>query len=212
MDIEHFFDTVPQSRIDRVIRKLSFLRFYKIKKATTIDGKLPTGAPTSPYIANACMIDIDLEISKFCEEKSIEYSRYMDDMFFSADTKEVLKETEDFVDKLLAKNSMNLNRKKIKYVSDNKKQVIMGILVNKELPCLTNEAKRKIRAILHAYMCGKTTDEQYVAGYLSYVYSVDSEYFIKLGEYYEKFKKKYSLPSEKRRIIGKIFGCNLKKV
>ncbi len=212
MDIEHFFDSVPKSRIDNVIRKLSFFGFNKIKKATTISNKLPAGACTSSHIANACMIDIDRDILKFCTAKSIKYSRYMDDLFFSADNKDVLNSTEEFVKTLLAKNSMKINQNKVKYVSANKKQVIMGLLVNKDFPCLTKETKRKIRAILHGYMCGKTDDERYVAGYLSYVYNVDPEYFIRLSQYYKHYKEKYSVPAERRRIIGKILNCNLRKI
>ena len=72
---------------------------------------------------------------------------------YSALTKNV-----KFVEELLADNSLKINKNKIKYVSDNKKQVIMGLLVNKEEPCLIKETKRKIRSVLHKYMTGKTKD------------------------------------------------------
>ena len=149
MDITHFFDSVPEYRIDKVLEKVSYFPFEETKMATTLNYKLPTGACTSPHIANAAIKDIDEEILNFCQKHSVKYSRYMDDMFFSADNKNDLKLVENFVQDILSKNAMTINKDKTKYVSDNKKQVILGILVNKDTCCLPKETKRKIRSVLH---------------------------------------------------------------
>lgn len=58
MDIKDFYNSVPYSDIEKFIRKVC----TKIKNAdtnyylnlVTVDKKLPTGAPTSAHIANAC--------------------------------------------------------------------------------------------------------------------------------------------------------------
>ena len=210
IDIKHFVDTIPASRIDKVLEKISQkyekFAFDELKMATTVYEQLPTGACTSPHIANAAIKDIDEAISDFCQKHSVKYSRYMDDMFFSADSKDTLKLAENIVQDILSKNSMSINKDKIKYVSDNKKQVILGVLVNKETCCLPKETKRKIRAVLHNYMCGKSDNENYVIGHLSYVFSVDKSYFKILNKYYLDYKKKYNTPKDKIRLIGKIFN------
>jgi tetratricopeptide (TPR) repeat protein len=210
IDIKHFFDTIPVSRIDKVLEELSQksekYSFDELKMATTVYEHLPTGACTSPHIANAAIKDIDENILKFCQKYSIRYSRYMDDMFFSADNKDYLKLAENFVQDILSKNAMEINQSKTKYVSDNKKQVILGVLVNKENCCLPKETKRKIRAILHNYMCGKIDNENYIVGYLSYVFSVDKPYFKILNKYYTNYKKKYNTPKDKIKLIGRIFN------
>ena len=209
MDIKHFFDSIPASRIDKVLEKVSQryenYSFDELKMATTVHEQLPTGACTSPHIANAAIKDIDEEILNFCQKHSVKYSRYMDDMFFSADNKNDLKMAENFVQDILSKNAMTINKDKTKYVSDNKKQVILGILVNKETCCLPKETKRKIRAVLHNYMCGKSDNEYRVFGYLSYVFNVDKAYFTILNKYYLTYKNKYNTPKNKIRLIGKVF-------
>ncbi|TBT09895.1 RNA-directed DNA polymerase, partial [Vibrio parahaemolyticus] len=45
--------------------------------------ELSIGAPSSPVISNLVMKELDQEIIHFCEEKSIAYSRYADDLTFS---------------------------------------------------------------------------------------------------------------------------------
>lgn len=234
MDIEHFYDTVPISKIEKVLKVFTegskkplspigkiiayFIRSYgkynfkEIKSVTTVDNKLPTGALTSPYIANACMKEIDEEIIDYCKARNIKYSRYMDDLFFSSNKKDDLISAEKFVKNLLSKSDMKVNPEKTKYISDNKKQIIMGILVNKEKSCLPKETKRKIRSILHKYMTQQINDESYVLGYLSYVFDTDKEYFKTLNTYYSNYKNKYNTPKDKIKQIGRIFNRKLRKI
>ena len=216
MDIERFYESIPVEKILEVLNiiseKTALFTTNELKERTIVHNILPTGAPTSAHIANACMESIDKKIEKECKAQGIEYSRYMDDLFFSSSNKTDLKKIENFVRNLLLENKMQINDDKVKYVSQNKKQIIMGILVNKKKACLPKETKRKIRAVLHQYMSGKTNDENYVAGYLSYVFSVDKEYFKILNKNYCLYKKKYSIDSSKIRIIGKLFNHNLRKI
>ena len=216
MDIKHFYESIPTSALLKVLNeiagKTSLFPFEKLKETTLVNNILPTGAATSAHIANACMKNIDKEIEKNCKALNIIYSRYMDDLFFSAQNKADLQRIEIFVSDLLKQNQLELNKDKIKYISQNKKQVIMGILVNKDKTCLPNNTKRIIKAILHQYMVGKITDENYVAGYLSYVFSIDKEYFKTLNRYYWLYKKKYNIEKSKIRIIGKLFNYNLRKI
>ena len=57
---------------------------------TTVEGKLPTGAPTSAHIANACFSPIDKRIRDYSRMLGVDYSRYMDDLTFSCDDKYLL--------------------------------------------------------------------------------------------------------------------------
>ena len=49
------------------------------------DNKLPQGAPTSGYISNIVMREFDEKIGRYCNQNSICYTRYSDDMSFSGD-------------------------------------------------------------------------------------------------------------------------------
>ena len=216
MDIQHFYESLPIELILDILTKFSqkttLYTFEELKKYTIVNDILPTGAVTSAHLANACMKSIDKKIEQLCEKQDVEFSRYMDDLFFSANNKSDLQKTEIFVRELLAKYHLQINDDKVKYVSQNKKQVIMGILVNKKKTCLPKETKRKVRAVLHQYITGKITNENFVAGYLSYVFDVDKDYFKTLNKYYWAYKKKYPVEVSRIKIIGKIFNHNMRKL
>ena len=67
MDIKSFYDSVPSYEIQRVVSKVcrrinQYNNSLSYLSLVTINGKLPTGAPTSPHIANACFKGIDKEV------------------------------------------------------------------------------------------------------------------------------------------------------
>ena len=201
-DIKNFYESVPYEFIEKVVRnackkiKLADINFYLM--ISTVDKKLPTGAATSAHIANACFKPVDERIKNYCKTFGVNYSRYMDDMTFSCDEKIYLKMVEEFLNKTLAEFGFSLNKKKTRYISRNKRQEVLGLVVNNDKAGLSKDFKRKIRAMIHSYCifktCGaKAVDLKYRAwgnpqiqqlmGYLSYIKSVDKEFYIKLEKY-----------------------------
>lgn len=155
MDIKDFYGSVPYEYIEKVVKNTC----KKIKNAdinyylmiTTVEGKLPTGAPTSAHIANACFSPIDKRIRDYSLMFGVDYSRYMDDLTFSCDDKYLLNIIEKFVQKTLVYFGYKLNDKKTKYISDNKQQNVLGVVVNNKDVRLPKKLRRKLRAILHSY-------------------------------------------------------------
>ena len=168
----------------------------------TINGKLPTGAPTSPYIANLLLKDFDYDIQEFCYKYGVAYSRYMDDLFFSTDNPqyilslvelEVLRQIKDFY--------FELNVPKIKYISSNKRQQVLGLGVNNKKPILTKENKRKYRAYFYNLISPIQFNrqkhfkdkEKEILGHLAYIKSVDGEYYVKIKFYIFNLLVKFNL-------------------
>ena len=91
MDIKNFYGSVPYPFIEQVIKnvckriKNADINYYLM--ITTVDDKLPTGAPTSAHIANACFSSVDKRIKDYANMLGVNYSRYMDDLTFSCDDK-----------------------------------------------------------------------------------------------------------------------------
>lgn len=52
----------------------------------TIDGALALGLPTSPTIANAICLDLDVSLQELAQQTGSVFSRYADDISFSSDT------------------------------------------------------------------------------------------------------------------------------
>lgn len=198
LDIKDFYGSVPYEHIKQVMNNVA-LRINNVDanyylRMTTVNEKLPTGAPTSAHIANACFQPLDNFIRTYCNNFGINYSRYMDDMTFSADEKFYLNMAEKYVTRLLTGNGYCLNKKKTKYISDNKQQNVLGLVVNGDRVRLSKEFKRKIRAMIHSYTLSKSQTSQIdikhrdwgeekiakLKGYLAFIKQVDYDFYIKI--------------------------------
>ena len=128
----------------------------------------------------------------------VNYSRYMDDLTFSCDDKCFLNLVEKYVTKTLENFGYKLNERKTKYISDNKQQNVLGVIVNNKDVRLPKKLRRKLRAALHNYSIFKssgakqidlkyrTWSEQSIArlkGYLAYAKQVDTKTYGKLIKY-----------------------------
>ena len=149
LDIEGFFDHIWYSQVkDKVFNQekysepirvlLTMLCYYK--------DSLPQGAPTSPAITNIIMYDFDETVGAFCNEKSIAYTRYCDDMTFSGDFDE--KEVISFVKNELSKLGLHLKNRKTSVIPATKRQRVTGIVVNEKVN-VAKEYKKKIRQELY---------------------------------------------------------------
>jgi hypothetical protein len=83
---EFIDDDKTQTLIDAFINLVS----YKVPDDSPNEdfrGKqiLPMGFVTSPVVSNIIFRKIDIQIQKFCAERSIIYTRYADDMLFSSE-------------------------------------------------------------------------------------------------------------------------------
>lgn len=127
--VEHYFTKLGYGK-DVVMYLSSICTYSKIKEGS--DRFLPQGAPTSPYLSNLILKSFDEDVAKFCQNKSIKYTRYADDMSFSGDNVE--KETLiAFVKSKLSSFNLRLNEDKINFMKHNVPQIISGVIVNKKL-------------------------------------------------------------------------------
>lgn len=85
-DISNFFPSILCPRV----RKLFIRKGCRgevadaLTRLCTHRHHLALGLVTSPIIANELMRSVDLEIERFCEERDLSYSRFMDDITISA--------------------------------------------------------------------------------------------------------------------------------
>lgn len=155
LDISHFFDSITDDSVYLVFKqfRLSVPATSLLTHLCTYKGKLPQGAPTSPYIANLVMKHFDEKLGKWCKERNITYTRYCDDMTFSGDKTSVRKSKIIVKVKVLLNNmEMKLNDKKTIFISSSQQQRVTGIVVN-EKPAIPREIRRSIRQ--EVYYCTK---------------------------------------------------------
>ena len=114
-------------------------------------GSLPQGAPTSPFISNIYMRRFDTQIEKLLRQyisDDILYTRYVDDLTFSSNSRAV-ERVIPIVRGKLKSLRLEINDDKTKFMSPSQRQEITGINVNSGRPTIGKAYRRKVRAIVH---------------------------------------------------------------
>lgn len=192
IDIKDFFPSISQKQVFESLNEHFSDKDFAIKiaKLCTYKRRLPQGAPTSPMLSNLVFKKIDDEIMRYCNSESINYSRYADDLSFSSDNKNSLQFAYKFVSELLYNNGFNVNSKKTRYLSGKGNMSVTGININMGKPKVSSKLKKQVRAELHHYIIkGKKTNLKSLAGYISFISSIEDDYSEKIKTYINKLKK-----------------------
>jgi len=147
---------------------------------------LSIGAPTSPMLSNILMRDFDQRVSTFCNAREVTYTRYADDLSFSADNSDQLALVEEFVSDLCSRLKspvLTINREKTVRVSKRDARRVTGlVLTNDSKVSLGREEKRQIRAWVHHFVTNRLEADQVprLRGMLNYVNSVEPAFLRRL--------------------------------
>lgn len=176
IDLENFFPSVTFPRI----RGLLMAKPYELLPNTAsiiahlacLEGALPQGAPTSPVISNMICASLDRQLQKLAADNRSVYTRYADDITFSfLGPAELLPADIVVVDrsswrsyyqdmevgaelrKIIESNGFCINEKKTRLQSNNRKQVVTGLVVNKKVN-VDRRFIRKTSAMIHSVEVG----------------------------------------------------------
>lgn len=118
---------------------------------------LSVGAPSSPLLSNAILYEFDSRIEYWCQERSIIYTRYADDLTFSTNEKGACSEIHKFlVDSLIDFDCpvLRLNDKKTIHSSKRFQRRVTGLIINNDgMVSLGRGRKREISAMIHKFRC-----------------------------------------------------------
>lgn len=169
-DLKDFFPSVTFPRVKGVFQQLG----YSPAAATVLallctecprsrvnyDGRelyvatgprgLPQGACTSPALSNLVARGMDNRLTAFAKRLGWTYTRYADDLTFSADG-EATGQTARLLTgmrHIVAEENFTVNEKKTRVQRPKTRQTVTGIVVNKR-PNVSRETVRRLRAILH---------------------------------------------------------------
>ena len=101
MDCEGFFPSIKEADMRAFIQDRP--TFFDGWTAFDIDifcmivfkqSRLTIGAPTSPAISNVLCFDLDSSLAALCAKRGVTYTRYADDLFFSAVQPNILRPLE----------------------------------------------------------------------------------------------------------------------
>lgn len=129
-------------------------RFEKIKSYQSLYlGHLPQGAPTSPMLANLSMQTFDEAIALIANNYDLIYTRYADDLTLSTDSEKFSRKKSclviEKIYKKLRQFGFQPNLTKTRISTPGARKVVLGVLVDGNVPRLTKSYRDIIRQHLY---------------------------------------------------------------
>jgi RNA-directed DNA polymerase len=111
---------------------------------------LPTGAPTSPALANLLCYSLDRRLAGLAERFDATYTRYVDDLVFSGGPELEARSRRflHFIDMIARAEGFAVNSRKSLVMSQSGRQALLGTVIN-DHPTLARPERDALRAILH---------------------------------------------------------------
>ncbi|KQP40052.1 DNA polymerase [Methylobacterium sp. Leaf104] len=170
LDLKDFFPSLDYRRIKGKFRGLGYaepvatvlalLCTEPDVDAVEIDGqqlyaargprRLPQGAPTSPALTNLVCTRLDARLSGLARSLGFAYTRYADDMTFSASGEAAAKVGPllKYVHEIVAKEGFTVHPDKTRVMRRGRHQEVTGLTVNERV-AVPRETLRRFRALLH---------------------------------------------------------------
>ncbi len=161
MDLEDFFPTITFERVLGMFKSFGYSGYVSSLLAMictycermkmeikgeelyvkTTDRILPQGSPASPMVTNIICRNLDNRLQGLATKYNFTYSRYADDISFSFNKDNPILSNENninigkilgIISKIIQEEGFNINYKKTKFLRQNNRQAITGIVVNND--------------------------------------------------------------------------------
>ncbi len=203
VDIENFFHNIPDSRVQRVFELVGYskptARF--LMSLCAYFHHLPQGGVTSPALSNLVSLRLDARLSGLMSRRNIVFTRYADDMTFSANSPRALIKALRSIRRIVLSEGFLLNEPKTRVLGPRCQCAITGLIKNASEPRfgIGRKKKVKMRAVMHGLVSGKRVDPKYptteaVEGWLNFVKGTDKISHRQMSEYWKRLREKYPIP------------------
>ncbi len=143
--------------------------------------QLTIGAPSSPGLSNALCFELDKQLVALAAEVGALYSRYADDLFFSAVERDCLWEVPDRVSALLdaldCPGNLRLNPAKTRHSSKKGRRQVTGLVLSSDDTVrIGRHRKRFIRGLIHRWGTLSGEERSHLAGLLAFAIDVEPDF------------------------------------
>jgi len=156
IDLEDFFPSVEEGHVRQALvnEGIAGAIAREIAGLCTMEGHLPQGAPTSPFLSNLVFKPLDYRLAGLArkwddEFKMISYTRYSDDLIFSGNYPR-LNLIIHPVREILTEAGFTINRKKTRVLRSSNRQAVTGVVVN-AIPNVGRDLRHRLRGMLHRF-------------------------------------------------------------
>lgn len=152
--------------------------------------RLSIGAPSSPMLSNILMAEFDELVTQAVAQDHVTYTRYADDLTFSAPRTGYLVNVKKDVARVIRSlrfPKLDINSKKTVYATAKYHREITGlVLANDGRVTVGRDYKRTVSAMVHRFRTKGMTDgdTQMLAGKLAYISSVEPNFLRTIADKY----------------------------
>ncbi|HAX77896.1 MAG TPA: RNA-dependent DNA polymerase [Cyanobacteria bacterium UBA11372] len=221
-DLKDFFPSISYQRIKGIFRSFGYseaaatifglLCTEPDIETVELDGKtyyvalserhLPQGAPTSPALTNILCRRLDRRLSGMAENLGFVYTRYADDLTFSASGENlrhicnILRRTESIV----AHEGLAINEEKTRILRKSGQQEVTGVVVN-EKTNVSRKTLKRFRATLYQIEKDGLEGKHWgnspdliasIQGFANFVSMIDPQQGAEFKERIRKIRDKYA--------------------
>jgi hypothetical protein len=191
MDLKDFFPGITCRQVKDMFTGLGFPGDAEVlSKICTYKGILPQGAVTSPAISNIIFSPVDVELLKLCSEKTLQYSRYADDLSFSGSDRKALLDTVRLAKAIIVSRGFQINKRKNRLMSGKGAKIVTGLRLNSGKPSIGNRRKKLLRAKIYGWVVyNHYTEIEYIHGSLAFLKSIEPDTWLRFTAYIDFLKK-----------------------
>lgn len=192
-DFQNFFHSIRMADWQSYCKKNSVFsqdddialsgRLFFHRAAGLADLRLAMGAPSSPWLSNVLMYDFDEKISSAVASDKVTYTRYADDLTFSALRTGYLTVVDRRLRHVINENAhpkLVINESKTVTATNKYRRVVTGLVLSDDgRVTVGRDRKRLVRASLHRAFNGQNTaiENLKLAGMLAFIADIEPEYF-----------------------------------
>lgn len=163
--------------------------------------RLAIGAPSSPILSNILMFNFDDRIYREVQKHKVSYTRYADDVTFSARRAGNLSEIKKIFSNVVKETKspkLKINEEKTVFSTKKYHREVTGLVISDSgFVSIGHQKKRKIRSEIHHCLNRKLSSEDMMslAGKIAYINSVEPSFIRSMEEKYNisLIKKIYEL-------------------
>lgn len=199
MDFKDFFPSIRSEDWTQYCRKTEFLSDEDIQITSQICFRsvgrgqalrLSIGAPSSPCLSNLLMYEFDELVMDHAMQFGVSYTRYADDLTFSGESIQVLREMAGYVGRVtreLRHPKLALNNQKTNFVTRRYRRTVTGVVLgNDGTLSLGRDRKRLLSAQIHRAAQNQLQDPQLqeLAGLLAFANVVEPGFLVRMRTKY----------------------------
>ncbi|HLG16430.1 MAG TPA: retron St85 family RNA-directed DNA polymerase [Blastocatellia bacterium] len=200
VDFQDFFPSLTGSDVVAVLRanqrrlaniNITEQDIYFIRRIVCRRDSLTIGAPTSPQLSNAIMFEFDETWSRRAHDLEVTYTRYADDLYFSTNRPNVLRDILDGLREYLKAGgvpTLRINEKKTAFSSRKRRRLAAGLVLTSDRRISIGRHKKRMLKSLVLKLKRKELEPVHAAslrGWICYLRSVEPAFVLALQRKYD---------------------------